>query len=149
MPFNMSMDALVEQHHANIMQTCKVLLHDLHWLPVVALQGRELYPSTSKHWSDHTPQQEHFALLRQLAGSFPRHWEQIKPAQWSRDYSMYWHLSGGTHSWPMSGQWNHSPSTTKTQDSFVHTSPWPRIASLPPNPPKKRYALVLSLALLS
>ena len=31
----------------------------------------------------------------------------------------------------------------KTQDSFLQTSPWPRIASLPP-PPKKLYALVCS-----
>ena len=30
-----------------------------------------------------------------------------------RDSSLFWHLSGGTNSWPMSGQWNHSPSSAK------------------------------------
>ena len=30
-----------------------------------------------------------------------------------RDSSLFWHLSGGTNSWPMPGQWNHSPSSAK------------------------------------
>ena len=77
------------------------------------LLSTELHPSASKHWSDLTPQQEHFAHLHQLANWYPHPWEQIKPAQRSRDYSLLWHLSGGTISRPMSGQRNHSPPSTK------------------------------------
>ena len=46
------------------------------------------------------------------------------------------HLSGGTNSQPMSGQRNHSPFSAKA--SFVQTLPRPRIAWLPPNPPKTK-----------
>ena len=42
----------------------------------------ELHPSTSKHWSDHAPQREHFAHLHQLADGYPHRWEQTQ----------FWHL---------------------------------------------------------
>ena len=79
----------------------------------------ELHPSTSEHWSDHTPQHEHFTLLHQLAGWYHHHWEQTKLAQRSRVSSLFWHrpfwneLSTNVR--------NHSPSSAKTQDSFVQT----------------------------
>ena len=38
---------------------------------------------------------------------------QTKPAQQSRDSSLFWHLNGGMNSRPMSGQRNHSPSSAK------------------------------------
>ena len=35
----------------------------------------QILPSTSKHWSDHTHQREHFAALHQLAGLYSHHWD--------------------------------------------------------------------------
>ena len=84
----------------------------------------ELHLSTSKHWSDNTPQQEHFAHLRQLADWYYHRWEETKPAQQSHNHSLFWHLSGETSSRPVSGQRNYSPSSAKdsrlkTQDSSI------------------------------
>ena len=62
------------------------------------MPSTDLYPSTSKRWSDHTPQWEHFTPLHQLAGWYPHCWEQTKPAQRSHDSSLFWHLSGETNS---------------------------------------------------
>ena len=106
----------------------------------------ELHPSTSKHWSDHTPQCEHLAPLHQLGSWYWHRWEQTKVAQQSHNPSVFWRLSGGMNSRQMSGQQNHSASLQKTLDSLVQTSSHPRIAWLHPHPPWKKkniYALAL------
>ena len=55
----------------------------------------------------------HAPARAQLASWYDHCWEQTKPAQQSHGSSLFWHLSGGTNSQPMSGQWNHSPSSAK------------------------------------
>ena len=78
----------------------------------------ELHPSTSKHWLNHTPHAQHFAPLHQLVGWYHHRWEQTKPAPWSRDSSLFWHLSGGTNSEPMSGQQESLSSLSKINYSI-------------------------------
>ena len=62
---------------------------------------------------DHMPQYKCFADLHQLAFWYPHCWAQTNPSQRSCDSSLFWHLSDGTNSRPMSGQRNHSPSSAK------------------------------------
>ena len=88
-----------------------------------------LHPSTSKHWSDLTPQHEHLGPLHQLAGWHHHHSEQRKVAQRSHNSSLFWSLSGGMNCWPITWQQSHPPSSAK--DSLVQTSHQPRIAWLP------------------
>ena len=45
-----------------------------------SMPSTELHLSTSKHWSDHKTQHEHFTLLHQLVGWYHR-WKQTKPAK--------------------------------------------------------------------
>ena len=59
------------------------------------------------------PSESTDAPLHQLASWYRHHWEQTKLAQRSRDSSLFWHISGGTNSRPLSGQQNHSTSSTK------------------------------------
>ena len=91
-----------------------------------------LHPSTSKHWSDHTPPWEHFAHLHQLAGWYSI--VEIKQSPLSKVATL---LCFGTSvvgrspdKCQDSGITLHLPQ--KTQDSSVQTSPWPSIAWLPP-----------------
>ena len=55
----------------------------------------------------------HAPVQAQLASWYGHCWEQTKPAKRSHGSSLFWHLSGGANSRPMSGQWNHSPSSAK------------------------------------
>ena len=85
----------------------------------------ELHPSTSKHWSDHMPQSEHFALLHQPAGTPITESKQSLLTKVAT-------LCFGTSvvEWTPD-QCQNSRVTLhllhKTQDSFVQISPWPRI----------------------
>ena len=120
------------------------LLYDLYWLPVAARIWFKAMVLVFKNVNGTAPVYrqtlvrphapvKHLALLHQLAGSYPHRREKTKPTQWSCSSSLFWHLSGGTNSLPMSGQWSHSPSSTK--DS--RPSPHPHMAWLPPNPLSK------------
>ena len=42
-------------------------------LPKASRPSTDMHQFTSKHWSNHTPQQEHFAHLHQLAGWYRNH----------------------------------------------------------------------------
>ena len=100
------------------------LLCDLHWLPVAAriqfkmmVLAFKAVKGTAPVYLQtlvrpHTP-------TRALCSSTSAGWlvppslRANKAAQWSRDSSLFWHLSGGMNSRPMSGQQNHSSSPKK------------------------------------
>ena len=102
--------------HLQIFPTSPMWPRPPPWPPQWCWPSRSKEPCTRlppKHWSDHMPQWDHLALLHQLADWYRHRWEKTKPAQWSRDSSLFWHISGGTNPWPLSGQQSHSPSSTK------------------------------------
>ena len=98
----------------------------------------EQHPSTSKHWSYHTPQLEHFAPLHQLAGWYRHLWEQIKVAQQSQNA-----LCFGTSVVEQTPDQCQDSRVTlhllqKTQDSFVQPSPLTPHSMTPPPPINKK-----------
>ena len=120
-------------------------LHDLHWLSVVAciwfkmmlLAFKAINRTAPTYLKTlvipHAPARTHRSSTS--AGRLVPHcWEQTKTTLWSHNSSLFWWLSCGTNSRPMSGQQNHSQSyERKTKDSFVQTSPHVFIIWLPPN----------------
>ena len=87
------------------------LLRDLHWLPVVARTRFKTMVLVFKAVSRTAP--VYFTVLHQRAGWYRHCWEKTKPAQRSRNCSLFCSLSGGTNSRPTSGQQSRSLPSTK------------------------------------
>ena len=79
------------------------------------LQGRQQNCTRLPPDTGQTTRPRESTSLHYIIGlaSYRHRWEQTKVTQRSRDSSLYWRLSNGTKSGPMSGQQSHSPSSTK------------------------------------
>ena len=99
------------------------LYHDLHRLPAAANIQFKMMVLAFKAINGAAPVYLQ-TLVRPHAPARALHSctsaSRLSPPQQSRDSSLFWHLSGGMNSRPVSEQGNHSPSSAK--DSFVQTS---------------------------
>ena len=108
---------------------CSSLPVQEHGAGLQGCQRTELHPSTSKHWSDHTLQREHFPLLHQLGWLVPPSLRTNKVhSVKSRLFSVLApQLVERTPNQCQNSRITHHL-RQKIQDSLAQTSPWPRIA---------------------
>ena len=108
---------------------CSSLPVQEHGAGLQGCQRTELHPSTSKHWSDHTLQREHFPLLHQLGWLVPPSLRTNKVhSVKSRLFSVLApQLVERTPNQCQNSRITHHL-RQKIQDSLAQTSPWPHIA---------------------